>query len=85
MLELFILATVGLPVVYGLVSIYSRSVRREKLENQFDAGGVAGTREAHVAEGMVYYEKGLRKRLILLVYVIPIALIIGIAYVVNHT
>lgn len=85
MLELFILAAVGLPAVYGFVSLYSRSVRREKLENEFDAGGVAGTREAHVAEGMAHYEKGLRKRLILLVYVIPIALIIGIAYVVNHT
>ena len=85
MLQLFILAVVGLTAVYGLVSAYSRSVRRERLENEFDAGGIEGTREIHVSKGMVLYEKGLRKRLIVLVYVVPVALIIGIAYVVNHT
>lgn len=85
MLQLIILAAVGLTVVYFLVSAYSRSIRREKLEDEFDAGGITGTRENHVAGGMAQYEKGLRKRLIVLVYVIPIALIIGIAYVVNHT
>lgn len=85
MLQLFILAVVGLTAVYGLVSAYSRSVRRERLENEFDAGGIEGTREIYVSEGMVLYEKGLRKRLIVLVYVVPVALIIGIAYVVNHT
>ena len=85
MLALIILAAVGLTVVYVLVSAYSRSIRRETLENEFDAGGIEGTRENHVETGMVQYDHGLRKRLILLVYVIPIALIIVIAYVVNHT
>ena len=85
MLELIILAAVGLTAVYNLVSIYSRSVRREKLENEFDSGGITGTRETHVAEGMTKYENGLRKRLILLVFVIPIAMIVVIAYMVNHT
>ena len=35
-IRLILMALVGLTVVYFLVSIYSRSVRREKLEKRFD-------------------------------------------------
>lgn len=85
MLQLIIGGLVGLTVIYWIISAYSRSVRREKLENEFDAGGIAGLREDFVARGMAQYEHGLRKRLILLVYVVPVVLIVVIAYVVNHT
>ena len=85
MLQLIIGGFVGLTVIYWIISAYSRSVRRETLENDFDAGGHPGLREDFVAKGMAQYEHGLRKRLILLVYVIPVALIVLIAYVVNHT
>ncbi len=85
MLALIILAVVGLTVVYGVVSAYSRSIRREALENAFDAGGIQGTREDHIEKGLAQYEHGLRKRLIVLVYIIPVALILVIAYFVNHT
>ncbi len=37
--RLMVLGFVVLTVVYLVVSIYSRSVRREKLEKQWDAGG----------------------------------------------
>jgi positive regulator of sigma E activity len=85
MLQLIIGGLVGLTLVYWIISAYSRSVRREKLENEFDAGGIAGLREDFVRTGMAHYEHGLRKRLILLVYVVPVVLIVLIAYVVNHT
>lgn len=71
-LRLLVLCFVILTVVYVLVSIYSRSVRRERLEETFDAGGVEGERDAYIAAGMKAYENGLRKKLIWLVYVIPL-------------
>ena len=85
MLQLIIGGFVGLSVVYWIVLTYARSVRREALENAFDAGGKDGLREEYVARGMAEYEHGLQRRLVVLVYVIPVALIVVIAYVVNHT
>jgi hypothetical protein len=73
-----------LTVVYLLVSVYSRSVRREKLEKQFDAGDVPGDRDAYVEKGMEAYRHSLRRWLILLVYVIPIAAVAVTVYVVNY-
>jgi uncharacterized protein involved in cysteine biosynthesis len=74
-----------LTVVYVIVSVYSRSVRREKLEKRFDAGGVPGDRDAYIEQGMQAYENGLRRRLVLLVYVIPIAIVLVTVYLVNHS
>lgn len=71
-LRLLAISFVILSVVYVLVSIYSRSVRREKLEKAFDAGGVVGDRDAYIAEGMEAYRHGLRRKLIWLVYVVPL-------------
>lgn len=81
--RLLILGFVGLTVIYWLVSVYSRSVRREKLEKRFDAGDVEGDRDAYIEEGMTKYEKGLRKRLIWLVYIIPMVAMALTIYFVN--
>ena len=67
----------GLSVVYWLVRVYSRSVRRERLEREFDARGVSDGRDEYITSGMDHYEHGLRKRLIVLVYIIP-AIIVGV-------
>lgn len=85
MLKLLAVGAVSLTVVYWIVAVYARSVRREGLENEFDGGGIPGLREDHIAAGLATYEHGLRRRLVLLVYVIPVALIVTIAYIVNHT
>lgn len=82
-LRLGLVMLVVLSVVYLLVSIYSRSVRREKLEKHFDAGGVEGDRDAYIEQGMAEYEHGLKKRLIWLVYIIPMVVMAVIVYVVN--
>jgi hypothetical protein len=74
---------VGLTLLYFLVSIYSRSVRREWLEKKFDAGGVEGTRDAYIEAGMRAYEHGLRRRLLWLVYIIPTAIVAVTIYFVN--
>ena len=82
-IRLFVFGFVGLTIVYWLVSIYSRSVRRETLEKRFDAGGVEGDRDAYIEAGMESYEKGLRKRLIWLVYIIPMVAMALTIYLVN--
>ncbi|AGI66419.1 hypothetical protein OAN307_c06920 [Octadecabacter antarcticus 307] len=73
-----------LGVVYICVTLYSRSVRREKLEGWWDEEPVeAMTREAYIADGMAKYENGLRKRLILLVFIIPPIIVGTIIYFIN--
>ena len=82
-IRLILLALVFLTGVYFLVSIYSRSVRRERLEKRFDAGGVEGDRDAYIAEGMQRYELGLRRRLIWLVIILPLVAMAATVYFVN--
>lgn len=75
---------VVLTVVYICVSLYSRSVRREKLEDWWEEEPVEGlTRDDYIAEGMAKYENGLRKKLILLIYVIPPIVVGTIIYFIN--
>jgi len=86
----FVLTT----VVYLLVALYSRSVRRERLEKEFDAsfppasgpesGDVIADRDTYIAEGMAEYERGLRRRLIGLVYVLPAVVFVAVVYGVNY-
>ena len=79
-----VLGFVLLSVVYWLVSVYSRSVRREKLEKKFDAGGIEGDRDAYIEAGMQAYNKSLRRRLIWLVYIIPAVGVSATVYFVNY-
>ena len=74
-----------LSVIYICISLYSRSVRREKLEEDYDANPREGmSRETFIAEGMAAYESGFRKRLILLVYVVPTVFIGTVLYLINN-
>ena len=87
-IRLLVFAFIGLSVVYLLVSLYSRSVRREKLEKAWDTdpareGAAKADRDAYIATGMQAYEGGLRKRLIWLVYVLPAVAMAMIIYFVN--
>ena len=87
MIAIIRLAVVGfviLSAVYWIVSVYSRSVRRERLEKRYDAGGIDGERDVYIEAGMQAYEHGLRRRLIWLVYVIPTVVISVTVYLVNY-
>jgi hypothetical protein len=83
-IRLAVFGFIGLSLIYLLVSIYSRSVRREKLEKLFDAGDVEGDRDAYIEAGMQAYRHGLRRKLILLVYVIPAVVVAVTVYLVNY-
>jgi len=76
-----------LSVVYFCVSLYSRSVRREKLEDEWDENppedATPDMRASFIANGMTVYESGLRKKLILLIYIIPPLCVGTIIYFIN--
>ena len=82
-IRLGIMGFIALTVIYFLVSIYSRSTQREELEKEWDADQGPGARDAFIAEGMQRYEKGLRKKLIWLVYVIPTLAVLALIYLLN--
>lgn len=74
---------VVLTVIYISLSLYSRSVRRGKLEREWDEEIGTGDREAFVREGLKDYDGSLRRKLILGVYVVPLTLMIVIIYLTN--
>ena len=82
-LRLIFMALVVLTVVYFLVAVYSRSVRREKLEKQWVADGLEGDRDAWIEAGMKAYEKGLKRRLLWLIYIVPMVAFAATIYFVN--
>lgn len=87
-LRLAVFGLVGLTVLYVLLSIYSRSLRREGLEKEWDANPPADAtpeaRDAWIEKGMAAYQKSLRRKLIWLVYVIPVVVIGVLLYLVNY-
>lgn len=83
MLRLLVPLLVVLTVIYIAVSLYSRRVRRNKLEAYWDTKGVTGDREAFVARGLKKYDASFRRKLILGVYVVPLALIAFLVYFSN--
>ena len=75
-LKLAFLFYVALTITYFLASVYSRSVRREMLEKAWDTdpareGVSAGERSAFIEAGMAKYDRGLKKRLMWLIYILP--------------
>lgn len=88
LIRLSFMALIGLSLLYVLVSLYSRSVRREKLEHRAEDEIAAGTlaesdRDAYIRDGMAQYERSLRRKLIWGVIIIPVIAIVGLVYVMN--
>ena len=82
--RLIVFGFLGLSVAYIIISLYSQSVRREKLENRFDAGGIEGDRDDYIKIGMIAYQHSLRRKLIWLVYVIPTLVVAVTVYLVYY-
>lgn len=87
-LRLAFVMYVALTIIYFVTSIYSRSVRREKLEKAWDTdpareGLPRDERTAFIEGGMQAYDKGLKKRLLWLIYIIPTVGFLVTIYFVN--
>lgn len=83
MARLAIFGFIAMTVLYVLLSIYSRSLRREELEKQWDAAQGPGDRREFIEAGMKAYQTGLRRKLLWLVYVIPTLVFLVLLYVLN--
>lgn len=85
--RLVVIGFVVLTVIFICVSFYSRSIRRERLEKEWDAnppqGADAAARATYIERGMVEYFSGFRRRLVVLVYIVPTLIIAAILYIVN--
>lgn len=82
--RLLLIAFVVLSVIYVSLSLYSRAVRRDKLEAEWKESDIAGPREDFVQKGLAEYDQSLRRKLILGVYIVPLALVALIIYLVNY-
>ena len=74
---------------YVLISLYMRSLRREQLEETWDRRHPDracdnAERRTFVRRSMVGFERTMRARLALLVFVVPTLAIIAIVYFVNY-
>lgn len=86
MLRLLIPLLIILTVIYVVLSVYSRHVRRRKLEERWDSKEVLTVdRETFVQRGLQKYDRSIRRKMILLVYIIPLGLIALIVYLTNFT
>jgi hypothetical protein len=78
------LALAVLSVVYLSVALWSASLRRERLEKEWDASGREGDRDAYVEAGMEAYRRSFRRRALILIYVVPLSVIVALVYLVNR-
>lgn len=84
-LRLGIFLLIGLSVLYVLISVFARSLERERLEKRWDAGQGEGARAAYIEAGMARYQKSLRRRLLWGVYIVPLVVIGVLIYVLNFS
>lgn len=82
-LRLGVFLLVGLTVLYVLLSIYARSLERERLEKAWDAAQGPGDRAAFIEVGMLRYGRSLRRKLLWGVYIVPVVVISVLVYVLN--
>lgn len=82
-----LLGFVILSVIYLIALVYSRSVRREELEKDWDARHPGRRddpeRRRFIDDGMAAYGSSLRVKLLWLVYILPMAAILGTAWYIN--
>ncbi|MEP2532298.1 hypothetical protein [Shimia sp.] len=86
MFALFRLSAIGfvvLTVIYICLSLYSRSVRRGKLEAEWEEENMTGDRDLWIDQGLQDYDGSLRRKLILGVYIVPVTLVITLIYFMN--
>lgn len=84
MLRLMVPLLIILTVIYVVVSIWSRQVRRRKLGERWDQKDVLTVdRETFIERGLQKYDNSIRRKLILGVYIVPLSLIAVLVYVTN--
>lgn len=83
MIRLLLALLVVQTIAYVGVSLYSRRVRRGKLEARWAERALPGDKEVFVQRGLTRYDNSFRRKLILGVYIVPWVAISVLIYVVN--
>ncbi|MEL7091140.1 MAG: hypothetical protein AAFN94_05330 [Pseudomonadota bacterium] len=83
MFRVFFIVFIALSIVYISLSLYSRARARARLEEEWSEGPQDLPQEAYVNAGLKAYDGSLRRKLILGVYVVPMALVGLIIYLTN--
>jgi hypothetical protein len=73
-----------LTIIYIALSLYSRNVRRGKLEAYWEEESLTGDRDAFVELGLKDYDSSLRRKLIWGVYIVPVTVVAVLVYVMNY-
>ncbi len=83
MFRLMFIGFLVLSVVYLALSFYARTGKRQALYREFAEDGGQGDAETFVQKGLQDYEKRLRRKLILGVYVVPLGVVALMIYLTN--
>ncbi|MBY5988019.1 hypothetical protein [Roseovarius atlanticus] len=81
--RLLIIGFIVCTILYVVLSIYSRSVRKGKLREWWEEEGRPGDLDAYIEKGLEEYDGSLRRKLILGVYVVPFSIVAAIIYFTN--
>lgn len=83
-LRLAVIGFVIMTIFYFLISIYSRSLRKEKLEDEWVEKGSIGDQDDYVEKGLKDYDASIRPKLILGVYIVPTVVVAILFYIMNY-
>lgn len=70
-------------MIYIVLSLWSRRVRRGKLDREWQDTGRPGARDAYIEAGLKEYDGSVRRKLIWGVYIVPVIVITAIVYLTN--
>ena len=84
LLRLVVVLLVALTVIYWSLVFYLRAGERDRLEAEWERDRPPLPRHTYVEIGLRDYGGSLRRKLLWGVYIVPIALICGLIYVVNY-
>ena len=82
-IRLMFMLLIVLSVTYIVLSFWSRNTRRRKLNDYWDNKGLTGDRDAFVQRGLRQYDKSIRRKLLMGVYIIPLVTIALLVFVMN--
>ncbi len=81
--RLIVLGFLVLSLIYVILVFSERIRMRRLLRAEWEKTGQSGDRDAYVREGLVDYEQSFRRKLLLGVFIVPVAAVLVIIYVVN--
>lgn len=79
-----VMAFLVLSVIYIIASVWSRVAARIRLGREWDEGDRTGDRDDYIEAGLKEYETSLKRRLLLLIYIIPMTFFAVVFVAMNY-